>query len=243
MSVNLNKETQDIENSELVNILWTGGWDSTFRMIQLAIKGANVQPYYIIDTDRISSLKEIKQIHRIKEALLAKYKDCNIRDIKLIELGTIKVDEKFKNAYQRLLKDSFMGSQYVWIAALAEQVEGLELSIHKDDKAEYFARKLLSDSAKNDSDEQIIFGNLKFPILDYTKLEMEEEANLSNDLDILYKSWFCFRPINNTPCGICNPCIYSIQEGMGKRFTTRAKIYNKAPRIFNLARRVIGKVI
>lgn len=231
------------DEHNIVKILWTGGWDSTFRMIQLAANGATVQPYYIIDTARQSSLIEIRQIHRIKEDLSIKYPDCLIKDVKLIELGTIQIGDKFKLAHERLKKHSFMGSQYVWIAALAEQVKGLELSIHKDDKAEYFARKLISNEEDNKSDVYIIFGNLKYPILDYTKIEMEEEAKKLGDLDILYKSWFCFRPINNTPCGICNPCIYSIEEGMGKRFTTRGKIYNKAPRAFSVLRRVVSKVI
>lgn len=227
----------------VVKILWTGGWDSTFRMIQLASKGKVIQPYYIIDTARKSSLIEIRQIHRIKEDLSIKYSNCVIKDLILVELGTIKVDDKFKDAHKRLLKESFMGSQYAWIAALADQIKGLELSIHKDDKAEYFARKLINKEKNINSDEQIIFGNLQYPILDYTKLEMEEEAKSLGDLDILYKSWFCFSPINNTPCGICNPCKYSIEEGMLKRFNTRGKIYSKAPFVFKLIRRFANKVI
>ena len=231
-----------INEKKIVKILWTGGWDSTFRMIQLAAQGETIQPYYIIDTDRKSSLIEIRQIHRIKEDISLKYSGCLIRDIILIELGTIKVNEKFKAAQKRLIKNSFMGSQYLWIAALAEQIEGLELSIHKDDKAEYFVRKLIEKEDDFNSDEKIIFGNLKYPILDYTKLEMEEEARTLGDLDILYKSWFCFSPVNNTPCGICNPCKYSIEEGMIKRFNTRGKIYSKAPSLFKIIRRIANKV-
>lgn len=239
----MSERESDFNEENIVKILWTGGWDSTFRMIQLAASGAVIQPYYIIDTARKSSLIEIRQIHRIKEDLSRKYSACLIRDVKLIELGTIKVNEKIVEAHKRLVKESFMGSQYTWIAALAEQVKGLELSIHKDDKAEYFARKLNANEGDKNSDEYIIFGNLKFPILDYTKLEMEEEARNLGDLDIIYKSWFCFNPINNTPCGICNPCQYSLEEGMAKRFTTRGKVYSKAPFILKVIRRITEKVI
>ena len=230
-----------IKHDSIVHILWTGGWDSTFRMIQLASRGAIIQPYYIIDTNRKSSLVEIRQIHRIKEDLSLKYESCLIKDLNIIELGTINVDNKFIDAHKRLLKESFMGSQYVWIAALAENIKGLELSIHKDDKAEYFARKCFEQN--ENSDENMIFGNLKYPILNYTKLEMEDEARSLGDLDILYKSWFCFDPINNTPCGACNPCKYSIEEGMGKRFTLRGKIYNKAPRVVRGIRSIIRKIL
>lgn len=34
------------------NVLWTSGWDSTFRIIQLIKEGREVQPYYIIDVNR-----------------------------------------------------------------------------------------------------------------------------------------------------------------------------------------------
>lgn len=232
----------NIENDSAVKILWTGGWDSTFRMIQLASSGAVIQPYYVIDTNRRSSLTELKQIHRIREELSARYNHCSIEDVNLIEIGTIKVDDKFKDAHKRLLKDSFLGTQYVWLAALAEQVKDLELSIHKDDKAEYFASKSLDKNLQS-ADENIIFGNLKYPILNYTKLEMENEARSLGDLDILYKSWFCFDPINNTPCGACNPCRYTIEEGMSKRFTTRGKIYNKFPFVINAMRKVVRFVL
>jgi hypothetical protein len=30
-------------------------------------------------------------------------------------------------------------------------------------------------------------------------------------------TWFCHRPIRGEPCGVCNPCIYTIQEGLGVR--------------------------
>lgn len=235
--------TSDTGSKQQVNILWTGGWDSTFRMIQLAVSGAVIQPYYVIDTARISSLKEIKQMHTIKDDLSVKYKDCEIKDIKLIELSQIKISDKYVEAHKNLRKDSFMGSQYIWLAALAEQIQDLELSIHKDDTAEYFVRKLVNKEKELGSDEFTIFGRLRYPILDYTKIDMEKEAKTTNDLEILYKSWFCHKPINNTPCGICNPCKYTIAEGMGKRFTVRGKIYNKAPSLFLLTRRVVHKFI
>jgi len=233
----------DTSSNQPVNILWTGGWDSTFRMIQLAVSGAVIQPYYVIDTARISSLTEIRQMYIIKDDLSLKYKDCEIRDIKLIELSRIDIPDKYVKVQKKLLKDSYIGSQYIWLAALSEQIEDLELSIHKDDTAEYFVRKLVNKEKGPESDEFTIFGRLKFPILDYTKPEMEEEAKTTGDLDILYKSWFCHKPINNTPCGICNPCRYTIAEGMGKRFTVRGKIYNKAPRLLSLTRKVVHRLI
>lgn len=239
----LNTTTQEVDNEKQVNVLWTGGWDSTFRLIQLAVAGAVIQPYYVLDPNRRSALKEIKQMYEIRSDLSLKYKDCVIKDINLIVLGTIEIDDKYLEAYKNLKKDRFLGDQYVFLAALSERVEDLELGIHKDDKAEYFVRKLVNKEKGSDSDEFTIFGRLKYPLLDYTKLSMEKEAEASNDLDILYKSWFCFTPINDTPCGLCSPCRYSISEGMGKRFTIRGKVYNKAPALFGRMRKLGNKFV
>ncbi len=42
------------------NVLWTGGWDSTFRVLELVImKKEMVQPHYILDEDRASTQKEL----------------------------------------------------------------------------------------------------------------------------------------------------------------------------------------
>ncbi len=222
----------------MVKVLWTGGWDSTFRMIQLARSGREVQPYYVIDTGRRSSLKEIKQMQAIKNCLRVKYPESKIHDINFIELSSIAVDVKFSEAHERLKKQRFMGDQYVWIAALANGVDNLELCIHSDDKAEFF-----NQDAAMGADQELIFGNLNFPILAYTKLDMEEEAKQNGELDILNMSWFCFDPIGDTSCGTCNPCLYSLQEGMSRRFSLRAKVYSKMPRVVRGTRRMLRKII
>ena len=47
-------------------ILWTGGWDSTFRMLQLALEGVElVQPIYVTGTNRPSESIEIQTMNRI----------------------------------------------------------------------------------------------------------------------------------------------------------------------------------
>jgi len=47
----------DSGDGPVVNLLWTGGWDSTFRLLQLILDTrATIQPVYVIDTARRSSL-------------------------------------------------------------------------------------------------------------------------------------------------------------------------------------------
>ena len=52
------------------NLFWTGGWDSTFRVLQLLLlHKRSVQPYYVIDEDRRSTGMEIHTMIKIKDLL------------------------------------------------------------------------------------------------------------------------------------------------------------------------------
>lgn len=42
--------------------------------------------------------------------------------------------------------------------------------------------------------------------------------------EALKKTWFCFTPINDKPCGSCNPCLTAIADGMQWRFDSDALI-------------------
>lgn len=49
-----------MERNEPVYILWTGGWDSTFRVVELSLKNQTIQPLYCVDKNRKSIDKEIE---------------------------------------------------------------------------------------------------------------------------------------------------------------------------------------
>ena len=75
----------------------------------------------------------------------------------------------------------------------------------------------------------LLFGNQHFPLADYTKLQMKAEYSAMGLSDVIDKTWFCFTPIDGKPCGCCNPCKYTIEEGMTERFTKKAlNRYKKA---------------
>lgn len=50
-----------------VNILWTGGLDSSCRIIELSRMNVEIQPYYIWDTTRDSIKQEIRAMKRITQ--------------------------------------------------------------------------------------------------------------------------------------------------------------------------------
>ena len=151
----------------------------------------------------------------------------------MLNTDEIERDDVITRSFASLSEKKYMGSQYDWLARFSKDYKGIELCVHKDDKANEIIEAFGSSIEINDVnvgkfykidteascvDLLNVFGNYNFPLLKMTKLEMKKEAERKGFKDALYRSWFCHRPINNLPCGICNPCIYSIEEGMRDRF-------------------------
>ena len=219
-------------------ILWTGGQDSTFRVMQLCNQGVKIQPIYVLDTDRRSTNNEIKAINIIKKELSIKFPDSLIQETIFIDINDINVTSKTNNYYKKLKTEKHLGLQYAWLCELADKYPQIELCVHKDDKATFFISKKESD--KNYKEAQYIFQNFSFPLLDYTKLQMKKEAEILGCQEILELSWFCHDPIKNKPCGICNPCKYTFEEGMGCRFTFKSKLYHYCRWFFIPLRKVLN---
>ncbi|MDM1277716.1 7-cyano-7-deazaguanine synthase [Acinetobacter indicus] len=216
------------------NILWTGGWDSTFRVLDLVlIKGREVQPYYVLDMARKSTKIELETMQNIKSlvGVLKPGADQLIKDHIYIKLDEIPHNEQITKQFKSLYAESFLGSQYDWLGRYVESIglNDLELCIHKDDKAEAFVRNdvlkvvdgndqyyKLSPTPKKEA--LLLFKNYHFPLLQMTKVEMGEIAKANNFAHIMEQTWFCHTPtVDNKPCGLCNPCKYTREEGLGRR--------------------------
>lgn len=212
-----------------VRILWTGGWDSTFRVLYATlVEGKRVEPHYIVDTDRPSSLRELKAIADVKALLKASHPDAyeRIDSLQITSKHEIPEDAEITQAWIRLKQRSHLGGQYDWLARYAhsKNLTGLELSAHVDDKLYDFLQAYVEQAPLGgyrvktsvDSDERI-FARFEFPILNYSKTHMRDLAKTHGFLTILEKSWFCHEPWGGMPCGMCNPCAYTIEEGMDYR--------------------------
>ncbi|WP_156815801.1 hypothetical protein [Thioalkalivibrio sp. ALJ24] len=221
----------------LVNILWTGGWDSTFRLLSLVDRPVSIQPYYLRDNrpSEPNELAAMSSISRALEPMLAPQTTL----LPVVELHTSDVpeDPEISQAYERLREQQFLGSQYDWLGRFARSVDGLELCVHRDDKAfgviQAFGGVVgrddpdlgfyhVLDPERSSSDLQKVFGCFRFPVLYKSKLDMLDEVKARGRREILEQSWFCYQPVNGKPCGACNPCVYSIEEGMAFRFTPEA---------------------
>lgn len=237
-----------------VNILWTGGWDSTFRIMRLSEMNVVVQPFYISDNRKCEKY-EIKAIMDISKRINDnKHSKCVIKPLVIEKASNINPDASITAAFNAILLNDFIGSQYEWLARFSKAYNGLELCIHIDDKACNVIKKhgLLKEiedvSGKNytidpRSSMEIleVFGNFHFPILDVSKLDMKKKAVEAGFIDIMNMTWFCHTPINGSPCGICNPCSYTIEEGLAYRFSSNALLRNKFKAFFILKRKVFNK--
>jgi hypothetical protein len=225
------------------NVLWTGGWDSTFRVLHLVFaRREPVQPYYVIDKARPSTRMELATMDRIRQMIAQKGRQAEslLRPTIVVEMEDIPEDQEITGSFQKLLSLSHLGSQYDWLSRFAHSrgLNDLELCIHLDDKAEGFLKNdvhLVADgdySVLNDHPSRAeleIFRCFHFPLLNMSKLRMGEVAKANGYQQIMEKTWFCFRPTKRgKPCGECNPCNYTREEGLGRRvppppFTRRIK--------------------
>lgn len=239
-------------------ILWTSGWDSTFRLIKLVQKDVYIQPIYIIDEDRKSLNIEIKRMNKIKTMVFERYpkSKSKIYPTLFIAKDDIEYNEEAMQSYKKLREKTFFGSQAQWISQLSKQYNNLEHCVHKDDNIESLIRDYVSiyedsngdkyykvDKQKSSEELYDLLGNLKYPILDYTKLEIKDIAVKEGFIDIMNETWFCHSPISSEPCGVCNPCKYVIEEGMSYRLSNKAIIRNKIGKPYKYYRKIKEKLI
>lgn len=223
-----------VNNFPVVEILWTGGFDSTFRVTELSLLPVVIQPYYLSD-NRQSEPNELNAIKQITKNLCTRSATKAVfRPLIIISKAERVQDNLISAAYKRTRATDFFGSQYDWLGRFATEHKGIELSIHHDDKAielinKYGAIKKIEiptigtnyilDQDKSPEDLNTLFRNYHLPLAMITKIQMREWYRTHHYEDVMNLTWFCYSPINGEPCGKCNPCTYTIEEGLTERFT------------------------
>src|SRR5690625_188135 len=107
------------------NVLWTGGWDSTFRVLDLIFnKKENVQPYYIIDEHRPSTSIELRTMDDIRKMIKLKDKIAaqRLKKLKTVDKIDIKNDYEITNAYSRLTHLSHLGDNMIGLLDLLNKI-------------------------------------------------------------------------------------------------------------------------
>ena len=241
-----------------VDLLWTGGWDSTFRLLRLVVaEGRAVRPHYVEAPVRAGTSYELAAMRGIRQRIEQRGLGHLLAPLQTMVEDDIAPDPRTKPWIVALRARSKLGWQYEYLSRYARQVlpDGgrLELSVHLDDKAEGFLRPHVFRSGDTYvmrdeiADEPMrLFEPFSFPLLDVTKNDMAAAAHQGGFADLMDLTWFCHTPRNGEPCGTCNPCVYTHDEGMGHRLPRAAHVRRRLSSVRRLAgsaRRLAGGVL
>lgn len=216
---------------DTVEILWTGGWDSTYRIVELSRQTVTVQPVYVYGDGRISEKYEIIAMKKILSALkLRKETMATFLPINFIDKKSIPLNQEITDAYKIIKKETNLGSQHEWLARLAYIHPGMEIGTelassetsHIIAAIEKYGRLVKEDSGDcyildpNESSKEgmLVLGHFKYPIIDITELDMKRNIKLWGYEDVMKNIWFCHTPFYGKPCGLCHPCEVKIESGM-----------------------------
>lgn len=225
-----------MENKKEFEVMWTGGFDSTFRICQLSRMDVVITPYYLCN-NRPSEPNELNAINTIRTKLLNDPRTkATINPLVYIPIEKRDSNEAVSEAYRKLRQVDYLGTQYDFLGVFALSHEGIEISIQNGGNAKAFILKhgaikevkdeyggyFILDKENSEPECYDLFGHYHFPVMAYTKKQMKEMYIEMGLEDIMNDTWFCFAPINGKPCGICNPCRYAIEQGMVERFSDAA---------------------
>lgn len=224
-----------ISATPCVALLWTGGWDSTFRLLQLLLTHRLVVvPYYLTDPTRASTQIELQTMERIGERLRTMYPHTRdlLEPVRTFAVDGVAGDSDIDSALQEIRKRSYIGSQYAWLPAFCKQhsIQNMELGVHADDKVQALLqpyaiefehpagfRSMRVDSRHAGTAEYRLFRYFSFPLFHIDKVGIARQAGIEGWDGIMAMTWFCHTPVRGAPCGLCAPCVYTIEEGLARR--------------------------
>ena len=229
-----------------VPLLWTGGWDSTFRLLQLLLDlRVPVEPTYLVDARRASSQSEIEAMERIRAALAEQYPHTRalLLPSRLVRVEELAREDDIQRAFDRIAARNRFGNQYAFLSRYCRQtgIDGAELMIELTERGVYSFLKdhvhevttpqgyptwrLRADCP--DPDLLTVMGPFAMPLLQTRKQDTVETAARNGWSDLLAMTWFCHSPRNGEPCGLCNPCQYALEQGFEWRIPRKRRALSK----------------
>lgn len=210
-------------NSEypVVSILWTGGWDSSYRVIELSRMRVSIQPVYILDERRASNQRELNSIQTITDMLKARQETvADFLPLQIENVNKLAKNEHIDEVTQKLREQYDWGIQHNWTAKVALKYPMIEMCIEKVVKGYMPTREIIRDHGKlvetemglvvdqENSDDILItaLGNIRLPVFEITEQQMRDNIQAWGYEDVMKNIWFCHNPIDGKPCGLCSPC-------------------------------------
>lgn len=226
-----------------VVLLWTGGWDSTFRLLQLLLdQRLPVEPLYLLDDTRASSKVEIATMERLRAAIGRRHPHTRylLRPLSIVRVADLAPDPAIDAAHARMAVRHGIGAQYHWLARYERQQgrPGIELTcdcIQKGASAVLLAHAVQAHAPQgyptyripvdeSDADVALLFGGFGYPLIGTTRDEMTDAARRNGWSDLMGMTWFCHRPVHGgEPCGLCHPCRANIDEGFAWRIPPKRR--------------------
>jgi 7-cyano-7-deazaguanine synthase in queuosine biosynthesis len=233
--------TQARAGTDPAQTFWTGGWDSTFRVLWLLFEEkATVQPHYIYDKRRKSAPQECATMDAIRAAIAARDPEAAARLLPTqgIAREDIPANQARRDAYEEIREQSKGSQQYKYLSDYSDMVPdrcieiGIEVQGEEGTGTINFLRELLEWTEyggklrPNANNPQIaLFHSFRFPLMRMCKRDMETVARGCSWGDLLALTVFCQRPRpNGTACGRCHACAVTGHAGYLKRMPLRARI-------------------
>jgi hypothetical protein len=215
------------EKEEIHHVFWTGGLDSSFRVLYLLMTTEEpVQPHYIIRHEE-STGNEIDAMNNIRRAFAREYPERDDRFLPTIYVNEdlIPKMEKVSAAVDEMRKRINVLEQYEIIARYCKAGD-----IRKID----LTYELYVDASSNELNVGSYFGNT-FPfesiVNPHNTLYKKDYYRIAKEqgwAGFLNMTSFCRRPIKrNIPCGTCGPCTDAMVHGLGFRLPFRSRLKSK----------------
>jgi 7-cyano-7-deazaguanine synthase in queuosine biosynthesis len=214
------------EAGKKIHIFWTGGWDSTFRLLQLLnTTNAIVQPHYIIRHENITGI-EVYVMTLIRREIFNSYPEVRSRFLptRYVNQDLIKTNNDIESQITELRKSTKVNEQYRLMANYCSEYGIKEIEVSLDKTPGQTAEEWLNEHFKGIS----AFDCFRYPVFHLTKYDMYMIAKKNKWDHILSMTSFCRRPsIKIEPCGVCGPCVDTVNSGLGFRLPVVARIKAK----------------
>lgn len=230
------------DDAQAVRVLWTGGWDSTFRILQaLLLEQRRVQPIYVVSVTRGSTMQELRAMERIRAATLSRLADPSRLLATQVHIGAqYPPRAELTQMRESILRRGWVGEQYVNLTAVAEALDwhGVEMSMERHLPVPSIIEREFVDATGRvrDAPESALFSRWSYPVIGITKRDMAGVAQEHGFLELLRRRWFCHQPMRDKPCGRCRPCRLAVREDV--EFANPALAATRA--VYRRGRRLAG---
>ena len=230
-----------------IALLWTSGWDSTYRLIELSRMDITVQPVYITGMGRRSEPNEIDAQNRILKVLKSKPGTvAEILPVRYVDAASIPVDPKITQAYDEIKQTIALGIQYETLAQYAALEPGIEIGSEGGEAGNLrMTEAIIQCGGLKQVDGTFIldpdhatetgkraFGNFSFPIIEIPESQMLKNIRAWGYEDVMAHIWFCHTPIDGEPCGVCRACEVKMMNHMEWLLPPKARRHFRVKRFF-----------